>query len=175
MARIPRDRPKFTYLNDGPPGKVINPAVKRIMRESRMKLYMKMVSYEGQFIFQRNARKGRRPNATRNSTTVRHINRIMSAEGDGEKIRSLPDRWGVNLEAYAPHAAAREFGWNPYRPGAPKRDRNSTRFEKYRKRTPATKRKLAERNLGALPRKKTSVLSTLERRYYKPYRGGKKK
>lgn len=166
----PGYRKKFIYFNVGGTRYPRNPAIAKIIRGMKMRTYVRRVGLEGQLLFQRKARKGRRPNPTRNSQTVRVVTAMGARETTkGKVITSLPDRWTARVEAYAPHALAREFGWFP------RQAQPGTKLERYRKRpmkhlTAGTKsrRQRAERTLGAMPRKSRSVISTLERRYYRP-------
>ncbi|MDE8648080.1 hypothetical protein PXH69_24175 [Rhodococcus qingshengii] len=163
---IERQRARFVYYNEKPGSPwPVNPAIKHILRSPQMREYMRDVAFEGQMIFQAMARKGSRPNAQRNSQMVRTTTRLWAVQWEGA-YRTLPDRWMAEVQAYAPHALAREFGYRPWG-GDPKNREKRDHSKKRTDREKRSTRQKAEATLGGNRRKKASVVGTLERKYYK--------
>lgn len=166
MAKRPK-KSQFIYFDGGFPNAPQNPAIAKILRNSRNRMWIRGIAMEAQGMFQLRARKGDPDRfKARNSQMVRTITHLVSGRDELGVTHALPDRWAARLEAYAPHALAREFGWDSAAKSRLQRRRGRPLKEKtIQKRAAERRQQLGEKNLQW-------IAQELERRHYHPYKGG---
>lgn len=113
MPRFPNDG-KFVYFNLHTPDRPVNPAISKILGKSRNREFFHSFAVFGEYLFKARAERDKRGrfNPTSNSKMVRtRTGKVRPIDIEGKEYWKK-DRWGSFVEAYAPHALAREFGWD---------------------------------------------------------------
>lgn len=171
IVRNPPYRSTFEYYNVGVPGRPKNPAVFNILRGPLMRELVRRTAEHGAALYRIRAKRDEdnpKPHL-QNWQAVRVTRmRIGAMESRESPLLGMPDRWMADVEAYAPHALAREFGRVIHRKGrAPDRWHKRYRFttDENGKKLPinVTVRTRAEATLGGYRRKRQSVVADLER------------
>ncbi|PBC38471.1 hypothetical protein CJ179_38355 [Rhodococcus sp. ACS1] len=162
MPSFPNDGKFIYYRGTGTFNNPRNPAILHILKSQEMKRLMMEYGLLGQALYAKRVVKGedKRPHQ-RNFESTRLRAYRAGVESTFSTDLGAKDRYMVDLEAYARHALAREFGRKiAHDEEAPERWRPS------RKEKPVSRREEAERVLGGYRRAQKSIVETIEKKKF---------
>ena len=157
ITRVPYSRSTFEYFG-GKTGH--NPAIADLLKGPMMFALINRLTLQARSMYARRVDRGKRKNPQRNFRSTRISTRLESTVGPTGHFIGIPDRWTGELDAFARHALAREFGHVLRTKDGAKRV--SSKSSKLSPVAPVHIRSKAESVLGGYRRKRDAIVKDLE-------------